>query len=104
MAAATDSLGMRMSSTNPFEAVSAQLEEAYSMREKTAFAAFSMLEEHFSDFSSMLINGLGDRARAVRWMCMHHRALEGRNAYQVIADGEADRLWDEVTRACGLPG
>jgi hypothetical protein len=88
--------------TNPFDAVSAQLEAAYSMREKTAFAAFSILEEHLGDFSSMLISGLGDRARAVRWMCMHHRALEGRNAYQVIVDGEADRLWEEATRACGF--
>jgi hypothetical protein len=87
--------------SDPFDALSAQLEEAYSMREKTAFAAFSILEEHLSDFSSMLISGLGNRARAVRWMCMHHRALEGRNAYQVIADGETDRLWEEATRACG---
>lgn len=91
-----------MRKTDPFKAVSAQLEEAYSLKETAAFAAFSILEEHLGDFSSMLITGLGDRARAVRWMCMHHRALEGRNAYQVIADGEADRLWEEVTRACGL--
>ena len=93
---------MLMRMKDPFEAVSAQLEEAYSMREKTAFTACSVLEEHLGDFSSMLISGFGDRSRAVRWMCMHHRSLEGRNAYQVIADGETDRLWDEVTRACGL--
>lgn len=91
-----------MTKRDPFEVVSAQLEEVYSMKEKTAFAAFSILEEHLSAFSSVLISGLGDRARAVRWMCMHHKAFEGRNAYQVIADGEADRLWDEVARACGL--
>lgn len=102
MAIATDSRGMHMRKRDPFETASAQLEEAYSMKEKMAFAAFSILEEHLSDFSSMLISGLGDRARAVRWMCMHHKALEGRNAYQVIADGEADRLWEEATRACGL--
>lgn len=92
-----------MRNSNPFEAVSAQLEEAHSMKERVAFAAFSVLEEHLKDFSSMLISGFGDRSRAARWMCMHHRALEGRNAYQVIADGETDRLWEEVTRTCGLP-
>ena len=91
-----------MGKSEPFKVVSAQLEEAYSLKEKAAVAAFSILEEHLGDFSSMLITGLGNRSRAVRWMCMHHRALEGRNAYQVIADGEADRLWEEVTRACGL--
>jgi hypothetical protein len=92
-----------MRNKSPFAAVSAHLEEVYFMRARAAFAAFSVLEEHLKDFSSVLITGFGDRSRAARWMCMHHKALEGRNAYQVIADGEADRLWDEVTRACGLP-
>jgi hypothetical protein len=92
-----------MRKKSPFEMVSAQLEEAYSMKEKTAFVAFSILEKHLSDFANTLISGLGDRARAVRWMCMHHRAFEGRNAYQVIADGETDRLREEVARTCGLP-
>ena len=91
-----------MRKRDPFEAVSAQLEEVHSLKEKTAFAAFSVLEEHLSDLSSMLISGFGDRSRAVRWMCMHHRAFDGRNAYQVIVDGETDRLWEEVTRTCGL--
>ena len=93
-----------MRKRDPFEAVSAQLEEVHSLKEKTAFAAFSVLEEHLSDLSSMLISGFGDRSRAVRWMCMHHRVFGGRNAYQVIADGETDRLWEEATRTCGLPG
>lgn len=92
-----------MRNSNLFELVSAQLEEAHSMKERAAFAAFSILEEHLKDFSSLLISGFGDRSRAARWMCMHHRALEGRNAYLVIADGEIDRLWEEVERACGLP-
>lgn len=52
-----------MTKRDPFEVVSAQLEEVYSMKEKTAFAAFSILEEHLSAFSSVLISGLGDRAR-----------------------------------------
>lgn len=94
--------GEQMGTRESFKAVSAQLEEAYYAKEKTAFAAFSILEEHLADFSSMLITGFGDRTRAIRWMCMHHRAFEGRNAYQVIADGEVDRLWEEVTRACGV--
>lgn len=91
-----------MRKSNPFQVVSVQLEEAHSMKERAAFEAFSILEEHLKDFSSLLISGFGDRSRAARWMCMHHRALEGRNAYQVIADGETDRLWEEVARTCGL--
>lgn len=102
MAIATESIGMHVGKKNPFEALSAQLEEAYSMKQKAALTAFSALEEHFNEFSSMLISGFGDRMRAARWMCMRHRALEGRNAYQVIADGETDRLRSEVIRVCGL--
>jgi hypothetical protein len=102
VATATDFQGVHMIKRDPFEAVSAQLEEAYSMKERTAFAAFSILEEHLKDLSSMLVSGLGDRSRAARWMCMHHKVFEGRNAYQVIVDGEADRLWEEATRTCGL--
>lgn len=90
-----------MRKTDPFERASVQLEEAYTLREKAAFAAFLVFEEHFTVFSDMLINGLGCRTRAMRWMCMHHRCFEGRNAYQVIVDGETDRLWEAVARTCG---
>ncbi|GLQ93624.1 hypothetical protein GCM10007901_25750 [Dyella acidisoli] len=92
-----------MRNTDAFKNMSAQLEEIQSMREQIAFAAFSMLEERLSDFSNMLIMGLGDRTRAVWWMCMRHRNLDGRNAYQVIADGEVDRLWEVVESLCGAP-
>ena len=74
------------------------------MRERAALAALLVLEEHLKDFSSVVITGFGGRSRVARWMCMQSQALGGGNAYQVITDGEADRLWEEVTRACGLPG
>lgn len=92
-----------MRNTDTFKNMSAQLEEIQAMREQIAFAAFSVLEERLSDFSNMLIMGLGDRTRAVWWMCMRHRNLDGRNAYQVIADGEEDRLWEVVESLCGTP-
>ncbi|MFK2874804.1 DUF2384 domain-containing protein [Dyella lipolytica] len=81
----------------------AKLDEIHAAREQIAFAAFSMLEERLNNFSKMLIIGLGDRTRAVWWMCMRHRSLDGRNAYQVIADGEEDRLWELVENLCGVP-
>jgi hypothetical protein len=91
-----------MRNADLFKNMSVQLEEIQAMREQIAFAAFSKLEERLSDFSKMLIIGLGDRTRAVWWMCMRHRNLDGRNAYQVIADGEEDRLWDVVESLCGM--
>jgi hypothetical protein len=56
---------MHMGKRCPFDAVNAQLEKACFVREKTAFAAFSVLKEHLSDFSNMLISGLGNPGRAV---------------------------------------
>ena len=90
-----------MRSVDSFKDMGERLEEIQTAREQIAFTAFSMPEERLSDFSNMLVIGLGDRTRAVWWMCMRHRNLEGRNAYQVIADGEADRLWEVVESLCG---
>ncbi|GLQ50581.1 hypothetical protein GCM10010872_20300 [Dyella flava] len=92
---------MRMRNVDSFREMGARLEEIQATREQIAFAAFSILEERLSDLSAMLVISLGDRTRAARWMCMRHRHLEGRNAYQVIADGEADRLWELLESLCG---
>ncbi|GLQ45910.1 hypothetical protein GCM10007862_09610 [Dyella lipolytica] len=92
-----------MRNVNSFKDMGAKLDEIHAAREQIAFAAFSMLEERLNNFSKMLIIGLGDRTRAVWWMCMRHRSLDGRNAYQVIADGEEDRLWELVENLCGVP-
>ena len=91
-----------MKQSNPFAALSAQLEDVDVRREQVAATAFSVLEACRSDFSNMLINGLGDRTKAMRWMSMHHRSFGGRNAYRVLADGEADLLWEKVARTCGM--
>jgi hypothetical protein len=85
-----------MRDVDPIKDMGARLEEIHATREKIAFAAFSLLEERRRDFSNMLVIGLGNRARAVWWMSMRQRNLEGRNGYQVIADGEEDRLWEAL--------
>lgn len=92
-----------MRNVDSFRDIGARLEALHSEREKTALDAFSKLEERLGDFSDMLISGLGNRTRAVQWMCMRHRNLEGRNAYQVIADGEQERLWEVLESLCGTP-
>lgn len=91
-----------MRNTDPFKDMGEKLEEIQAAREQVAFTAFSLLEARLNKFSSMLIIGLGDRTRAVWWMCMRHRNLEGRNAYEVIADGEEERLWELVESLCGM--
>jgi hypothetical protein len=41
----------------------------------------------------------GDRRRAASWMCVSHRFLEGRTAYQALAEGDVDVLWDVLAGA-----
>jgi hypothetical protein len=90
-----------MRNADPFKDMSARLDELQATREQIAFDAFSMLEERLSNFSNMLVIGLGDRTRAAWWMCTRHRNLDGRNAYQVLADGEQERLWEVLQSLCG---
>lgn len=81
-----------------FIKVNKELGDANTVREQAMANAFAALEHHLADFAAMLIEVLGDRARAVRWMSATHRSLSGRNGYMVIIDGETDLLWDEVSR------
>jgi hypothetical protein len=92
-----------MRNVDSFKDMASQLDELQARREQIAFTAFSMLEERLGDFSSMLVIGLGNRTRAVSWMCMRHRNLGGRNAYQVIADGDQEHLWEVLESLCGTP-
>jgi hypothetical protein len=70
-------------------------------REQIATDAFALLEIELGDLATMLVIGLGDRTRAMRWMCTRHRELGGRNPYQVLADGDRGQLWDAVERLFG---
>lgn len=90
-----------MHHVDQFKSTGARLEEMLATREQIAIDAFSMLELELRDLANMLVIGLGDRTRAVRWMCTRHRDLDGRNGYQVIADGEEERLWEWVESLCG---
>jgi hypothetical protein len=29
-------------------------------------------------------------------MCTNHRAFDGRSAYEALADGDEDTIWDEI--------
>ncbi|WP_425490122.1 antitoxin Xre/MbcA/ParS toxin-binding domain-containing protein [Dyella telluris] len=49
----------------------------------------------------MLLQLLGSRDRAARWMCMRQRSLGGRTAYEALAEGDFDLVWDQML---GVPG
>lgn len=74
------------------------IEQATAMREAAITAAFNVLAMHRPIFSQALTANIGDSRKAARWMSLHHRAFDGRNAYQVLAEGDDDSVWEEMER------
>jgi hypothetical protein len=56
--------------------------------------AFDSLERHATTLASMALQVFGDRGRAINWMCYRQRRLGGRSAYEALAEGDVDRVWD----------
>jgi hypothetical protein len=79
-----------------FRAVSAELARLTAAREAAMLDAFAVLETQEPELAALLLQYLGDRTRAARWMCMHQRAFGGRSACEALADGEVDRVWDRL--------
>lgn len=85
-----------------FESFSAEINRITALRDSAASEAFAYFEQHRSAIAGLLMQTSRDRAHAMRWMSTHHRELDGRNGYQLLANGEDDYLWDVVARMCGL--
>lgn len=86
------------SRTIKFLAIATEIARINALREQAMQEAFAVLESQHESLANMLLQGIGDRRRAARWMCVHQRAFGGRMAYEVLADGDEDSVWDEVTR------
>jgi Protein of unknown function (DUF2384) len=82
--------------TIKFQDVTSELAQINTLRDDVMERAFGMLEQRHATLATMLVQSLGDRQRAVRWMCRHQNAFGGRTAYELIAGGEEDAVWDEV--------
>lgn len=81
------------------EHVSSELERLHLMREKVIVDAFETLESTHTLLAQMLLMHVGDRRRAALWMCSRQSTFDGRNAYDLIAEGDFETLWDEINRS-----
>jgi len=77
-----------------FEEIAADVAAADAFREKVRKQAFELFERQASTLACMALETLGDRERAAHWMCSRQRRLDGKTAYQALADGDVDRVWD----------
>lgn len=81
------------------EEAQAAIEKAHARRETAIDSAFRTLQDRNPKLAQTLLEGLRDPRKAARWMCLHHRAFDGKNAYQVLVEGHDDLVWDEVVRS-----
>jgi hypothetical protein len=82
-----------------FKVVAKNLAHIDEVRKTAMGEAFAVLEQHDHELADILVLQLGDRKRAVSWMCASQRVLEGRTAYETLAEGDVDTLWDILADA-----
>lgn len=86
---------MRKSTMN-FSDVAREIDRINAVRDQAVLDAFSSLEFRLSALAQTLVDNVGNRQRAAYWMCTHQRAFDGRMAYEVLAEGDEDQVWERI--------
>jgi hypothetical protein len=79
-----------------FSHISLEIAELMAAREKLVMDAFSALEKHHALLAEMLVQRMGSRLNAARWMCKHQESFRGLTGYDMLAEGDTDSIWDEA--------
>jgi hypothetical protein len=86
----------RAGTPTDFSQISLGLAELLAARDKLMMDAFSALEQTHAQLAEMLVQRTGSRCNAARWMCKHQESFRGLTGYDVLAEGDADCIWDEI--------
>jgi len=78
--------------------LSAEFDRISALREHLISDAFQILEHQNGRLAKAVMECLGDRRKAALWMSRPQRAFSGKTAYQYLADGDEDGIWDEIER------
>nr|WP_275578119.1 antitoxin Xre/MbcA/ParS toxin-binding domain-containing protein [Dyella mobilis] len=65
-------------------------------RNRLLVDAFGVLEVHYDLLAQALVQATGGRGAAARWMCARQKAFGGQTAYDLISEGDIDRVWDSI--------
>jgi hypothetical protein len=82
--------------SSSFIELSSELHRLHDAREAVIDQALDTLERCHPPLAQLLLSCVGDRHRAARWLVMPQRAFAGRNAYDMLADGDVDGVWEQV--------
>ena len=86
-----------MSNCHRFKRIATELTRLHTEREAAMLEAFAQVEADDPALASLVLQRIGERSKAARWMSMHQRAFGGLSAYELLADGDADAIWDVLS-------
>ena len=81
-------------SPNNFKNISSEIAYITAQREVLISGAFDALEFRYPALAQVLLESFGNRQRASHWVCGPQHALGGKNACELLADGDEDAVWD----------
>jgi hypothetical protein len=61
--------------------------------DSASLVAFMEFERKFAPIVEALSHWLGTRQKAARWMMVHRVAFDGRSAFELVLEGDIERLW-----------
>jgi hypothetical protein len=74
--------------------LAAEIDALFDRRERVIASAFDEFEKHDDKLAVLLTMTVSNRRRAALWMCQPFKQLGGKNAYQALAEGDMDAVWD----------
>lgn len=77
-----------------FRELAERIRDMQTLHEKMLANTFAALEQAAPAMALLLLEKLGAREQAAEWMAAPQSTFGGRNAYEVLADGETERVWD----------
>ena len=86
-----------MTSMSCFHTIATEIKRIDQLRDEALSKAFVTLEARQAPLACLLLESVGNRQSAARWMCAQRRAFDGKSAYELLADGDLDRVWDRVS-------
>ena len=87
-----------LAASSGFSAIATELEHLHLRRESVMHGAFEALLECCPGLAALLLEGLGDARRAAVWLSSRQRAFSGRTAWDLLAEGDEDEVWDVASR------
>ena len=91
----------KMTRKSCFRTIVLEIRQIDLLREETLLRAFVTLEARQATLANLLLESVGTRQSAARWMSAQRRAFDGKSAYEVLAEGDLDRVWDRVEVEAG---